>query len=75
MVVAYEIATVNALGAGEEMDIDGGKGKEKEGEGEYKGKVLYVLNGGLMSTEVMMKGRKIVEEDVEIGKNEVAVFE
>lgn len=60
---------------GEEMDIDGGKGEKIQVDGEYKGKVLYLLNGGLMSTDVMMKGRKIQEGDVEIGGSGVAIFE
>ncbi|CAG8960994.1 hypothetical protein HYFRA_00002533 [Hymenoscyphus fraxineus] len=72
VVVGYGIA--NAEGGIEDaMDVDG---EQREGEGgEYEGKVIYILNGGVMSTDVMMKGRKIREEDVEIGKNGVGVFE
>ncbi|KAL2061548.1 hypothetical protein VTL71DRAFT_6925 [Oculimacula yallundae] len=65
------------------MDIDSshgignGKGKEKE---VFEGKVLYILPGGVMSSEYMMGGKKIGEGDVEIsfsggGGRGVAVFE
>ncbi|CAG8971004.1 hypothetical protein HYALB_00007674 [Hymenoscyphus albidus] len=72
VVVGYGIA--NAEGGMEDtMEVDGEQGGGEGGE--YEGKVIYILNGGVQSTEVMMKGRKIREEDVEIGKNGVGVFE
>jgi hypothetical protein len=54
---------------------EGRKGKGREG---YAGKVVYLLPGGVQSTDVMM-GRpngekKIGEGDVGV-KGEVAVFE
>ncbi len=52
------------------MEIDGGDrsgGRGKEIEEEYNGKILYLLPGGIMSTEFMMSGKKIGEEDVRIG--------
>jgi hypothetical protein len=76
LVVGYEIEGADS------MDVDDqGKGKELE----WKGKVLYLLPGGIMSTELMMNGRKegngkgifgVGEEDVDIcvGKG-VGVFE
>jgi hypothetical protein len=66
LVVGYEI-----LGDGTAMDVDG-KGKEGEW---FIGKIMYLLPGAVMSTEVMMSGKKLREEDVDIRKGGVAVFE
>jgi len=57
LVVGYEI-----LGSGDGVD-NGGKGEKGE---EWEGKVLYILRGGIMSTEVMREGRKITEAEVDI---------
>lgn len=66
VVVGYEIQ-----GDGTAMDIDT---KEKEAEW-YTGKVMYLIPGGVMSTEVMMSEKKLREEDVDIRKGSVTVFE
>ncbi|KAH8659340.1 hypothetical protein BGZ60DRAFT_531245 [Tricladium varicosporioides] len=72
IVVGYEL-THAAVGAqGGEMDVDGDEG--------YKGRVMYILPGGLMSTNVMVKmgkegGRKVGEGDVNIGSGGLPVFE
>jgi hypothetical protein len=78
LVVGYEVKS--AMLEGEEMDLDGEN--NGEGEGGYRGKVIYLLPGGLVSSEFMGAmgkdgGRKIREEDVEIGigKGGVVVFE
>jgi hypothetical protein len=75
--VGYELQTQ----LGEAMEVDGGqerggKGKGKEGE-EYEGKVIYLLPGGIMSTDVMMgrKGKRVGEGDVGIKRGGVGVFE
>lgn len=75
VVVGYELlSSVGAAPVHEEseerMEIDDaetdeGKGKEVK---QYKGKVLYILPGGLMSTEFMLEGR-LGEADVEGGIN------
>lgn len=72
-VVGYELAHTGAAQGGEKMDMD----VEVEG---YKGTVMYVLPGGVMSTDVMIKsgkegGRKIGEGDVDIRSGGPAVFE
>jgi hypothetical protein len=46
------------------MDVDG-EGKEKE-----KMKVMYLLPGGIMSTEIMASGKKIGEKEVALGERE-----
>jgi len=66
LVVGYEIQ-----GDGTAMDIDG-KGKEAEW---FTGKIMYLLPGGVMSTDVMMSEKKLQEEDVDIRKGRVTVFE
>lgn len=76
LVVGYEL--LNQSTTGEAMDVDGGAGAE--GEEGYKGKVIYVLPGGVLSTDFMVNlggegGRKIGEGDVDIGRGGVAVFE
>lgn len=80
VVVGYEIG----LGGGEKMDIDmdvdggeNGKGKGKGNEEErYQGRVMYILPGGVTSTDVMGGvGRKIGEGDVDIQAGTVAAFE
>jgi len=54
------------------------KGKGREEKGRYEGKVVYLLPGGLQSTDVMMGrgngGKRIGEGDVGV-KGAVAVFE
>ncbi|KAH8775079.1 hypothetical protein BGZ57DRAFT_1004849 [Hyaloscypha finlandica] len=75
VIVGYELQTQTQ--GGEAMDLDGGeKGKGKE-EG-YQGKVVYLLPGGVQSTDVMMGrtngGKRIGEQDVAV-KGVVAVFE
>ena len=42
------------------------KVKTEEGEGEYTGRILYVLPGGLQSTEAMVEAREIRERDIDI---------
>ncbi|KAH7314309.1 hypothetical protein BKA65DRAFT_120534 [Rhexocercosporidium sp. MPI-PUGE-AT-0058] len=56
------------------------KGKGKATDEAYDGKILYILPGGLMSTDVLGSGRRIREEDVGFsngvgGGAGVAVFE
>jgi hypothetical protein len=46
------------------MDVDG-EGKEKE-----KMKVMYLLPGGIMSTEIMASGKKIGEKEVALWERE-----
>lgn len=58
------------------MDIDGGA----EGEERYKGKVIYILPGGVMSTDFMVElgkesGKKIGEGNVDLGHGGIVVFE
>ncbi|TVY32120.1 hypothetical protein LSUB1_G007687 [Lachnellula subtilissima] len=78
VVVGYEILGQGlGLGGGEKMDVDvdggeKGKGKGKEG---YEGRIMYVLPGGITSTDVMRTGRKIGEGDVDIQAGAVAAFE
>ncbi|TVY13333.1 hypothetical protein LARI1_G008993, partial [Lachnellula arida] len=80
VVVGYEIAAQGLGLGGEKMDLDvdggeNGKGKEKETE-RYAGRVMYILPGGVTSTDVMSGvGRKIGEGDVDIGAGTVAAFE
>lgn len=78
MIVGYELQGQEQRPVGEAMEgVDGldGKGKEREG---YVGKVLFLLPGGVQSTDVMMGRRggakKIGEQDVGI-KGDIAVFE
>ncbi|PMD47185.1 hypothetical protein L207DRAFT_506199 [Hyaloscypha variabilis F] len=74
VVVAYELQT--QVQGGEAMEgVEGEKGKERE-DGGFKGKVVYLVPGGVQGTDVMMGrggGRKIGESDV--GAKGVAVFE
>ncbi|TVY87585.1 hypothetical protein LAWI1_G005105, partial [Lachnellula willkommii] len=86
VVVGYEIAGQGLGLGGEKMDLDvemgggengngKGKGKEKEKE-RYAGRVMYILPGGVTTTDVMSGvGRKIGEGDVDIGAGTVAAFE
>ncbi len=63
MVVGYELA-----GTASEKGLPG--------EGGFEGKVVYLLPNGVMSSSIMVKGEKIGEEGVEIGrKTEVGVWE
>lgn len=60
--------------AGSAMDVDG-EGNRKEQE---RTKIIYLLPGGIMSTEVMASGKKIGEKEVVLGEGErgaVAVWE
>ncbi|KAK0118373.1 hypothetical protein ONS95_012661 [Cadophora gregata] len=93
LIVGYELQTPPAqvtghIPSGGDIEMGGGangsekgKGTEKEGGGGYEGKVIYILPGGVMSTETMATGRKIGEEDVGFvgtgtgGGKGVAVFE
>ncbi|KAH7391613.1 hypothetical protein BKA64DRAFT_725175 [Cadophora sp. MPI-SDFR-AT-0126] len=86
LVVGYELQVqLPGQSSTTDMDIDSGKGKEKEGGGggggEYNGKVIYILPGGVMSTEVLASGKKLVEEDVGFvgtgtgGRRSVGVWE
>jgi hypothetical protein len=74
VVVGYELQA--QVQGGEAMEgVEGEKGKGRE-EGGVKGKVVYLVPGGVQSTDVMMGrggGRKIGESDV--GAKGVAVFE
>lgn len=73
VVVGYEIVGAEG-GGGDAMDVDGdGDGDGGVGE-KYKGKILYLLPGGVVSTDVMASGKKIGEGDVEVG-SAVGVFE
>ncbi|KAG9229755.1 hypothetical protein BJ875DRAFT_386667 [Amylocarpus encephaloides] len=65
-VAGYEI-----LGEREEMDTDG----DGRANAEYQGRAMYLLPGGMMSTEIMKKGGKIGEEEVDVRNARVAVFE
>ena len=44
------------------------------GEDVYKGRILYVLPGGVRTTEGMMSGKKVGEEDVELHSRTAAVL-
>ena len=88
LIVGYELQSALSLPTSSDtnmdMDVDSGKGKGKEAEKEYDGKILYILPGGMMSTEVLGSGRKIggfEEGDVGFvgtgtgGRRGVGVFE
>jgi len=74
-----------SVGVGYEIQSEGGgieegKGNGKGKEAAYIGKIVYLLPGGIMSTEVMAKGlgeegKRIGEEDVSIGRRAVAAWE
>lgn len=79
--MGYEISSTKE---GDAMDLDsndaGEKGKGKGQEEGYTGKVLYVLPAGILSTDVMMAqaaigGRRIGEDDVDVKRGALAVFE
>ena len=77
VVVGYELQG-QGREEGEAMEGVEGEGEKVKGrdEGVYRGKVVYLLPGGVQSTDVMMGktgGRKIGEGDV--GVRGVAVFE
>ena len=76
LVVGYEIEGADVM----DMDVDEGQGNGKE----WKGKVVYLLPGGIMSTDVMMGGKRggegrersrVGEGDVDIRTGGVGVFE
>lgn len=82
LVVGYEIVQASSGGP---MDVDGGDdsggvGKEQEN-AEYKGKVIYILPAGVMSTAVMAAGgkveggRRIEEGELGISGRAIGVFE
>lgn len=73
LVVGYELPD-QTRGGNEDVEMDGTTGKGKEREEEYMGKLLYILPGGVMSTEAMMTERKVGEDDVVVGKG-IQVFE
>jgi len=77
VVVGYEIVSEGDDGMEGIEENRKEKGNEKGG---YTGKVLYLLPGGVMSTEYMMgsgAGKRIgeVEGDVGIERGGVAAFE
>lgn len=79
LVVGYELQGQDPRPAGEAMEgVEGQDGKGKGREEGYVGKVLYLLPGGVQSTDVMMGrrdgGKKIGEQDVGIN-GAIAVFE
>ncbi|PVH69304.1 hypothetical protein DL98DRAFT_177082 [Cadophora sp. DSE1049] len=80
LVVGYELQNTSIGTTDTNMDIDSRKGKSKADES-YDEKIIYILPGGVMSTEVLASGRKIGEEDVGFvgagtgGRRSVGVFE
>jgi len=71
LVVGYELDEIHSPSSGEGgevMDVDG-RGKDGEG-GEENGrtKVMYLLPGGIMSTEVMANGKRVGEGEVGLGE-------
>ncbi|KAF4613373.1 hypothetical protein G7Y89_g15514 [Cudoniella acicularis] len=81
VVVGYELlSSPTSVLPSEKMDIDSGSGSGGEGK-EYKGEIIYILPGGLMSSEVMLSagkeggGRKVTEESVDIKVAGLGVFE
>ena len=80
VVVGYEIVgerDVVAEGMVQRAEAEAEAEEDGEGEGKeggYKGRILYVLPGGLRTTEAMVKGARIAEEDVEIGARSAAVL-
>lgn len=72
VVVGYEI--VGAGGDAMDIDGDGGAAQGQGVEESYKGKILYLLPDGIVSTDVMASGKKIIEADVDIGTG-AGVFE
>ncbi len=70
VVVGYELlgqGNTDAQADGS-MEIDGqegGKGKGKETE-MYRGKIIYILPGGVMNTQAMVEGRRVGEDDVDV---------
>lgn len=72
VVVGYAIVEG---GGGDAMEIDGGEGvgDGKSGGERYDGKVIYILPGGVVGTDVMVnggvggkKGKRVEEGDVEV---------
>ncbi|ESZ92116.1 hypothetical protein SBOR_7495 [Sclerotinia borealis F-4128] len=69
VVVGYEVLGGEGGGEGGEREGMARGGRELgegEGMGEGKGKILYLLRGGLMGTEVMAGGKKIGEGELEL---------
>ena len=68
LVVGYEITGPSLTNLEE---------KDGEGKGEmFGGKVVYLLPNGILGTDVMVKGKKIGEGDVDLGiKGGVGVWE
>lgn len=77
MIVGYELQGQGERGGAAMEGVEGLDGEGK-GKGKGKGKVLFLLAGGVQSTDFMMVrregGKKIGEQDVDI-KGAVAVFE
>lgn len=76
LVIGYELQAQT----GDAMDIDEGSGKGKGKEEGYTGKVLYLIPGGVLSTDVMVRqnaqgGKRVVEEDVDVKRGALAAFE
>ncbi|PMD20151.1 hypothetical protein NA56DRAFT_186268 [Hyaloscypha hepaticicola] len=80
LIVGYELQGQGERGGAAMEGVEGldGEGKGKGREEGYGGKVLFLLAGGVQSTDFMMVrregGKKIGEQDVDI-KGAVAVFE
>jgi len=72
LVIGYELAGDG--GGGEAVDVDGGNGKGKEAAW-FTGRIMYLLPGGVMSTEVMNGETRVGEEDVDVRKGGIVVFE
>lgn len=66
--VGYEIVA----DADGDAEISGGQ-EEEEG-GVYRGWILYILPGGVRTTEGMVEGTRVGEGDVEIHGRSVAVL-
>jgi hypothetical protein len=75
--VGYELQTQGEEAMEGLVEGDGREGKGKGREEEYEGKVMYLLPGGIMSTDVMMgrAGKRVEEGDVGIRTGRVAIFE
>lgn len=70
IVIGYEILLEDRLA---ETDASGAQAEGNIERGSNPFKIMYLLPGGLMSTEFMASSEKITEEDVHIG-TEISVF-
>lgn len=67
VVVGYEVLGEDGKGRGRIFDRGIGDGdRDEDGERAFEGKILYLLKGGLMSTEVMAGGKRVMEQDAEV---------